>query len=308
MAEEKTEILAVGGHDIELSKLEKVLFPESGITKGELVDYYRRIAEVALPHYRDRPLSMHRFPDGIGEDGFFQKDIPDYFPSWIDRVQLKKEGGTVDYVVANSAASLVYLANQGCITPHLSLARQDKPHHPDRLIFDLDPADDDFSKVRKAAGRFKTLLDDLALNSFVQTTGSRGLHVVVVLDRSAAFDRVRDFARTMAECLARRFPDQLTVEQRKNKRGDRVFLDYLRNAYGQTAVAPYAVRAIEGAPVATPLAWDEVRSSALDPRKYGIKNIFRRLAQREDPWAGMGRHAQSIEAAEDKLSELTAAP
>lgn len=298
------DTITVGGHSIELSNRGKVFFPESGLTKGDLVEYYHRIAEVALPHYRDRPLTMQRFPDGIGEEGFFQKDVPDYFPDWVERVTLDKENGTVNYVLANNAATLVYLANQGCITAHLSLARRDKPNHPDRLVFDLDPSDDDFGKVQDASKRFKDLLDELNLASFVQTTGSRGLHVVVPLDRSADFDAVRDFARALTECLAERHADTLTIEQRKKRRGDRVFLDYLRNAYGQTAVAPYAVRAIEGGPVATPLRWDEVRAGDLGPQGYSMTNIFRRLAQIDDPWAGMAHQARSIDAAQRRLSEL----
>lgn len=298
------EPLVIAGHEIEFSNLDKVLFPKSGLTKGDLVEHYRRIAEFALPHYRDRPLSMQRFPDGIDAEGFFQKNLPDYFPGWIDRVALKKEGGSVTYVLANHAATLVYLANQGCITPHLSLARQDKPDHPDLMIFDLDPSDDDFGKVQNAAKKLRALLDELALASFVQTTGSRGLHVVIPLDRSAAFDEVRDFARALADCLAGRHPNSLTTEQRKSNRGDRVFLDYLRNAYGQTAVAPYAVRAIEGAPVATPLNWDEVGRRELHAQKYTIKNIFRRLAQTGDPWSGIGRRAHSLAAVRERLAKL----
>ena len=158
-----SETITLGNRRIELSHLDKVLFPKSGITKGELVDYYRRIADTMLPHLRERPLSMHRFPDGIGKDGFFQKNLPDYFPDWFDRVELEKEGGTVSYAVVGDAASLVYIANQGCITPHLSLARRDKPHRPDRLIFDLDPSDDDFGKVQQGAQHLKVLLDELEL-------------------------------------------------------------------------------------------------------------------------------------------------
>jgi bifunctional non-homologous end joining protein LigD len=296
--------VTIGGHTVALSNLDKVLFPQSGLTKGDLVGYYRRIAEVALPHYRDRPLTMHRYPDGIGLDGFFQKDVPDYFPAWVERAKLGKKGGTVDYVLTNNAATLVYLANQGCITPHLALARRDQPEHPDRLIFDLDPSDDDFGKVTAAAGRVREMLDNLDLVSFVQTTGSRGLHVVVPLDRSADFDGARDFAHALARCLAARHPDELTVEQRKSKRGSRVFLDYLRNAYGQTAVAPYAVRAREGAPVATPLRWDEVGRKDLTPQMYTITNVFRRLAQTADPWSGIDRHARSLDRPRALLAEL----
>ena len=298
------DALEVDGHTIELSNRDKVLFPESGLTKGDLVDYYHRIAEYALPHCRDRPLSMQRFPDGIGAGGFFQKDAPDYFPDWIERAELRKHNGAVRYVVANDAATLVYLANQGCITPHLGLARRDKPNHPDRLVFDLDPSGRDFGKVQDAARHLKVLLDDLDLTSFVQTTGSRGLHVIVPLDRSADFDEARDFARALMQHLAGRHGDTLTIEQRKNKRGNRVFLDYLRNAYGQTAVAPYAVRAIEGAPVATPLRWGEVGTGGLDPQRYTMRNIFRRLAQIDDPWADMTHLGYSVDTAQMRLSGL----
>lgn len=305
MAERRDAAVTVDGHTIELTNLDKVLFPESDLTKGDLVDYYGRIAETALPWYRDRPLSMQRFPDGIEKEGFFQKDLPDYFPAWIDRVELRKENGSVTYAIANQPATLVYLANQGCITPHLSPARQDKPDHPDRLIFDLDPSDDDFGKVQRAAKALKTQLDGLELESFVQTTGSRGLHVLVPLDRSAGFDEVRDFAYAVATRLAERHAEELTVEQRKSKRGNRVFLDVLRNAYGQTAVAPYAVRAIEGMPLATPLHWEEVGSSNLSPRKYTVKNVFRRLAQTADPWAAMQNRGHAIANARRRLPDLT---
>ena len=297
MADKSADTMTIGGHTVNLSNRDKVFFPESGTTKGDLVDYYRRIAGIALPHWRDRPLSMQRFPDGLKGGGFFQKDVPDYFPDWVDRVELDKEGGTVTYVLANNVATIVYLADQGVITPHLSLARRDRPDNPDRLIFDLDPSDDDFGKVQEAASIVRAALDELEMASFVQTTGSRGLHVVVPLDRSVAFDDARHFAKTLADLAADRNGALLTVAQRKNKRGDRVFLDYLRNAYGQTAVAPYAVRAIEGAPVATPLSWDEVGAHDLGPQKYTIGNIFRRLGQRKDPWADIGRHACSLKSA-----------
>ena len=289
--------VTIDGHDITVSSPDKVFFPGAGLTKGDLVDYYRRIAEVALPHWRERPLSMHRLPDGIDGKSFFQKDVPDYFPDWVERRSLPKKDGSVTYVVANNAATLVYLADQGCITPHIGLSRVDRIDAPDRLIFDLDPPGDDFAAVQSGARRLKGVLDQLELDAFVQTTGSRGLHVVVPLDRSAQFDEVRAFARTLAEHLAERHPDELTVQQRKKARGQRVYLDYLRNAYGQTAVAPYAVRALEGAPVATPLAWPEALASGLSPRAYTIQNIFRRLQRTGDPWLEMHRRGASIAAA-----------
>ncbi|MBK0401330.1 non-homologous end-joining DNA ligase [Limibaculum sp. M0105] len=289
-------VIEAGGREVEISRPDKVLFPEGGITKGDLADYWARIAGMALPHFRDRPLSMERFPDGIDADGFFQKDTPEHFPDWIERVELEKEGGTVRHVVVSEAATLVFLADQGMITPHLGLSRTDEIRKPDRLVVDLDPSDDDFAKVQRAARRLRGLLDEIGAHPIVQTTGSRGLHVMLALDRSAEFEEVRDFAGKLAARLAERHPDELTVEQRKAKRGDRVFLDILRNAYGQTSVAPYGVRARPGAPVATPLDWDEALSEGLGPRDYTISNIFRRLGQRNDPWTAIDEKADSITA------------
>ena len=298
------EQVIISGHRIELSSLDKVLFPHEGYTKKDLVDHYRAVAAVALPHYRDRPLSMHRFPDGIDGDGFFQKDAPDYFPHWIHRVSLPKAGGEVSYVVADDEATLAYLANQACITPHLFLSRRDRPHHPDRLIFDLDPPGDDFEPVRRAARLVRDALDEVELPCYLQTTGSRGLHVVVPLDRSASFDAARSFARDLAARLAQGHAAELTIAQRKSQRGGRVFLDYLRNAYGQTTVAPYAVRARAGAPVATPLEWSELGDRRLHPRRYTIRNIRRRLGRKEDPWTDIARHGHSISAAAQRLARL----
>jgi bifunctional non-homologous end joining protein LigD len=228
---------------------------------------------------------MQRFPDGIGAGGFFQKHIPDHFPDWIARADLPKQGGSVTHVVANDAASLAYLASQACITPHLALARVGRPDHPDRLVIDLDPSDHDFAKVQAVASLIRAALDRRAVPSFVQTTGSRGLHILVPLDGSAPFDRVRRWARDFAEEIAAHAPELATTEQRKPNRGNRVFLDIGRNAYGQTSVAPYALRAIDRAPVATPLRWDEALVSGMRPDRYRLDNIFRRLGQIEDPWA-----------------------
>jgi bifunctional non-homologous end joining protein LigD len=294
MAERNGRIIEVDGREVEIGHADKVLFPDCDLTKLDLAGYYARIGETALPHYRGRALSMHRYPDGIGTSGFFQKQIGDHFPDWIARATLPKQDGEVTYVVADSAATLVYLADQGCITPHLSLSRTDRPDHPDRMVFDLDPSDDDFGKVRKTARLLRRTLDELDLPTFVQTTGSRGLHLVVPLDRSADFDTVRSFTHGLCADLAVRHPNLMTVAQRKSERGNRVFLDDLRNAYGQTAVAPYAVRARPGAPVATPLNWDELRRAELHPRRYRIDNLFRRMAQVDDPWAGIGACAVSL--------------
>ena len=154
-----TKTLSVGGRDVEISNAAKVLFPDDGITKLDLAEFYARIAETALPHYRDRPVTMQRFPDGIEADGFFQKNVPDHFPDWIERAEVPKEGGTVTHAVVTEAATLVYLADQGCITPHLALARTGALRKPDRMVFDLDPSDNDFGKVQEAARAVKAALD-----------------------------------------------------------------------------------------------------------------------------------------------------
>lgn len=300
------ETVEIGGHTLELERLDKVLYPEAGITKGQVIDYYRRIAETMLPHLHDRPLTMHRFPDGIDGGGFYQKEAPAYFPEWILRVSIlvEEEEKEQKQITCENEATLVYLADQACLTSHIWLSRADKIRHPDKLIFDLDPPDGEFEPVRQAALNFHDLLQELGLSPFVMTTGSRGMHVVVPLDRSADFDTVRDFARSLAEVLARRRPEHFTVKQRKKKRQGRLFLDYLRNSYGQTSVAPYSLRPLPGAPVATPLDWSEVHDTALHSQSYTIDNIFRRLGQKEDPWQNLFDRAHSLDAAREKLKEM----
>jgi bifunctional non-homologous end joining protein LigD len=300
------ETIEVDGRRIELSNTGKVLFARAGLTKGDLIDYYHRIAPVMLPHIADRPLSLQRFPDGIEADGFMQKNASDYFPPWIRRAHLAKEGGAVDYVVAGDAATLVYLANQAAVTLHTGLARVDRSDHPDRLVIDLDPSKDDFAEVKRGARAVRELIAATGLVPFVQTTGSRGLHVWAPLNRSATFDEVRRFAAELAERLVARAPDRFTTAQRKAGRAARLFLDVGRNAYGQTAVAPYSVRARPEAPVATPLDWSELDDPALRPRRYTITNLFRRLGQKPDPWAEIDRHARPLREAAERLAALAA--
>jgi len=300
--------MKVDGRELNVSNRDKVFFPEEGITKGDLMDYYHRSAEYLLPHVRGRPVSMQRFPDGIGAGGFFHKDVPGHFPDWIRTEEVKKEGGRLRQLVVDDAPTLVYIAGQGCITPHVWLSQADRINHPDRMVFDLDPSGDDptatFSEVRWAARRLRGLLEEVGLVPFVMTSGSRGLHVHVPLDRVADFDVVRGFAKEAADLLVSRHPERLTREQRKSERGDRLFLDVMRNAYGQTAVAPYAVRAREGAPVATPLGWDELGRSGMHPRSYHVGNLFRRMARKEDPWREMERHARGLEDPSGELDRI----
>jgi bifunctional non-homologous end joining protein LigD len=299
-------VIKCGRHTIKTSHEDKKLFLPSAITKGQLIDYYYKIAPFMIPYMKNHPVTMVRYPEGIKEEGFYHKDAPEYFPSWIKRVAIKKkEGGSVNYVVCNDQATLVYLANQNCITPHLWLSRIDKLDFPDRMIFDLDPSPGvSFSLVRWTALQLKKLLEALDLTSFVMTTGSHGLHVWVPLNRRADFDTVRDFAQGVAQILVDAYPTKLTLEIRKDKRGKRIFIDYLRNAFSATAVAPYGVRPKPGAPVATPLAWKEVEDPKLTAQKYTITNIFKRLKAKKDPWKTMNKSACSLAQAQKKLKRL----
>ena len=288
-----------------ISNPDKLLFPDDGITKADLVDYYTRVAPVMVPHLRGRPVMLERFPDGIGDGGgFFQKKVSDHFPEWVPRIEVAKKGGTVVHPCVDGVATLAYLAGQATVTFHAWLSRADRLDVPDQVVFDLDPSGVGFDVVRRAALDLRELLEDLGLAVFVKTTGSRGLHVVSPLRRQDGFDEVRAFARGVAEVLVERNPDCLTVEARKAQRGDRVYVDVLRNGYAQTAVAPYTVRARKDAPVATPVEWQELDEPGFGPRRWTLANVGERLASGGDPWAGMGRHARSLTRPRRRLEAL----
>jgi bifunctional non-homologous end joining protein LigD len=291
---------------IELSNRSKVMFPDDGLTKGDLIDYYRRMACRMIPHLAERPVMLQRFPDGIAAEGFYQRQAPDYFPDWIERVEIGLKGQDRDQsmVICQDAATLVYLSSQACITPHPWLSRRAALDRPDRMIFDLDPSTDDFAGACDAARRLRDILERVGLRSYVMTTGSKGLHVTVPLRPEASFDSVRGFARDVVAFLADRHPDRYTTESRREKRGNRLFLDYLRNSYAQTAVVPYAVRARAGAPVATPLDWEELGDSCVRPDQYTIGNIFRRLGHKEDPWSRLPRQARSLRRVRESLADM----
>lgn len=289
-----TDIIRVGRRTVTVTNADRVVFPESGITKGEIVDYYHRVAPWMLPHLRGRAVSMQRVRDGIHGQVFYQKDMPSHFPDWIRRVVVPKVGGTLTHVVCDDAATLVYLANQGVITPHVWLSRVDHLNQPDRMIIDLDPGSGGVADARFAAHLARELLADAGLSTYLMATGSRGYHVVVPLRVRDTFEEVREVCFGLAEALARRAPDRLTTEFRKNERGDRLFLDCNRNAYAQTAVPVYAVRPKPGAPVAVPIAWDELDTT--EPDAWTVRTIAKRLDD-ADPWAGMTRHARTLDRA-----------
>jgi len=304
----RAEAVRVSGITVELSNTSKTLFPDDQVTKGDLVGYYRDIAARMLPYLRDRPLSMERYPDGITGERIVQKNVPRYFPDWIARTRVKKQGGTLVQVICDRPATLVYLANQACIEMHAFLSRTGALDRADQLIFDLDPPDDHrFDQVKHLALGLRQLLEEeLELTAFVKTTGGRGLHVHVPLNARDDFDTVRRFARQASDVLAAREPDILTTEQRKDSRGDRVYSDVMRNAYAQTAVAPYSVRARPGAPVATPLDWAELKDASLTPHQFTLRTVGGRLDRpgASDPWAGMARRRYSLARAAQRLAKL----
>jgi bifunctional non-homologous end joining protein LigD len=289
---------------MKVSRPDKVLFPQAGITKGDLAAYYERIAPQMLRHIKGRPISMQRFPDGIEKRGFFHKEVPRHFPDWVRRVEVRKEGGRITHAVTCDAATLVYLADQACITPHMWLSRADQLERPDRMVFDLDPSSGDFAEVRRAARSVGQLLEQLGLAPFAMTTGSRGIHVWVPLRRQAGFDEVRKFARDVARILVRRAPKQLTLAARKEKRAGRILIDVMRNAYAQTVVPPYAVRPRPDAPVATPLRWRELSDSSLRPDMFNLENLHRRVSRLGDPWSEIARHARGLGRARRGLDRL----
>lgn len=278
---------------IELSHLDKVLFPKSQITKGDVIQYYEKIAPYFLPRVHNHLIVMNRFPSGIGEEGFFQKQVPDYFPSWLKRgtVDLRK-GEQQSLVLVRSVSDLVYLANQAVLVFHSWLSPANKIEYPDKIVFDLDPSGTDLKIVRVVARLLKGMLEEHQLVPFVMTTGSRGYHVVVPIRPRHTFDKIHSFAKHIAYTLAEQYPKQCTVEMSKSKRKGKVFIDYLRNSYGQTSVSCYSVRAREGAPVATPIDWDEL--SKVKPQRYTIATIFKRLARKEDPWKEFDKKANNL--------------
>jgi bifunctional non-homologous end joining protein LigD len=291
---------------VEITHPDRVLFPADGITKGDLVAYYTNIAGAMVPHLRGRPLTLWRYPRGIDQNGFVQQDFADSLPDWMGRVRVAKEDGTVVHPTADRRDALRWLANQNCVIVHAWLSKRDRLRTPDRIVFDLDPTVDDFAVVKATARTVADVLGDIGLVSYVQTTGSRGLHVVSPINGNTDFDAVRQFARDVADVVAADDPAHRTVEARKAKRGDRLYLDVMRNAYGQTAVAPYAVRARRGAPVATPLEWDELARRGLRADSFTIRDVPDRVAERGDPWSDISRRGRSLTRPAQRLAKLLA--
>jgi bifunctional non-homologous end joining protein LigD len=265
---------------IEVSNPQKVLFPNEGVTKGEVVAYYLAAADQMLPHVVGRPLTLQRFPSGIDKPGFMQKNAGKGFPAFIERVDLPKQGGTVSYPAITNLDGLLYLANQNTITFHIPCFRTDDLEHPDRLVFDLDPTDGDLDGARFGATAVHTLLSELEVPSWLMTTGSKGFHVVVPLAATVSFDSLGRFALAAAHLVSLRHPERLTTEFLKKERQGRVFVDWLRNGFGATGVSPYSLRPRDGAPIAMPIAWEDLHRT--EPSQFKLRADLDRL--QADPW------------------------
>jgi bifunctional non-homologous end joining protein LigD len=283
---------------------EKVLFPDDGITKGDLALYYEAIAPYMLPHLRGRPVTMERFHRGIGEKGFFQKDVSKGFPEWLERVEVPKKDGTVHHPIVNDTRSLLWLANQNCVTPHVWTSRTPNLYQPDICVFDLDPAEDEPDILRGVTLSLRDLLREVGLTSWVKTSGSKGFHIVVPLDGEAGFGDVVRFANRVGTMFVKRDQDHLTQEFSKADRGGRILVDTGRNAYSATFAAAYAVRARAAAPVSAPCTWDEVERGAVAPRTFTLRTMAARVAEAGDLWSDMLSHGQSLQRAVERLREM----
>ena len=291
-----TEHLKVGRRRVKLTHPDKLLFRKPKVTKRELAEHYERVAPLMLPYVEGRPLALQAFPDGVDGKGFFMKAVPAYFPDWVARATVPKRGGTVTHAIASEAATLVYLAGQNVVTPHVWLSRADRPREPDRLILDFDPSGGGFADVRAAAREAGERLRDAGLVPYAMVTGSRGVHVVCPLRRGPGFSEVHGFARAMAEAMVADDPKRLTLEWKKVDRGDKIYVDVNRNAYAQHAVGPYGVRPRERAPVAVPVRWEELSDRTLRPDRWNVRNVADRMEEAGDPWQGMGRRARKLPA------------
>jgi bifunctional non-homologous end joining protein LigD len=278
---------------------EKVMFPDDGITKGELAAYYETIAPVMLPHVRGRPVTMERYHQGIGAKGFIQKNVSKGFPAWLERVLVPKKDGTVHYPLAQDARALVWMANQNSITPHVWTSRVPNLQYPDLCVVDLDPMRDEPEVLRRAALSVRDLFLELGLESRVKTSGSKGFHIVVPLDGEMHFGQVARFGDAVGRTLVERDPDHLTQEFAKTDREGRIYVDTGRNGFGATFAAPYAVRPKPGAPVSAPCTWDEVARGEAQPQTFKLRGMAERIAAVGDLWSDM--RPQSLEPALERL-------
>ena len=276
MAEPKT---------VKLSSPDRVLFPEDGITKGDLFEYYKRVGPTIVPHLRDRPFTMKRYREGISAPGFFQKQAPKGMPDWIPTRQFRtwpREGESrlVDFPLVNSTEAVLWMVQMHCIDMNAWYSRVDKPDRPDFVLFDLDPPDDGFELAIEVAHLIRELLEELDLPGYVKTSGADGIHVVAPITRRATFGQTYDFAEQVSRLLEERHPGKVTTEWLKKKR-EGVLVDHRQNGHGKTIASVYSVRPKPGAPVSTPLRWEEL-TPGIRPRDFGMEEALRRIEEHGD--------------------------
>jgi bifunctional non-homologous end joining protein LigD len=286
--------------EVRLTSAERVLYPESGITKSDLFDYYGRIAPVLVPHLRNRPFTMKRWPYGIRGEAYFQKQAPRGMPEWIPTRQFrtyprKGEARLVDFPLLNSREAVLWMVQMNCVDMNAWYSRVDKPARPDFVLFDLDPPDGEFRLAIEAAQLVREALEVLDLRSYVKTSGSEGIHILVPVTRRYSFSETHRFAELVSKRLAAENPGVITTEWLKRKRIG-VLIDYHQNGAGKTIASPYSVRPKEGAPVSTPLHWDEV-TPRLDPRRWTMEAVLRRVDREGDLFEPVLRGGQSLGAA-----------
>ena len=283
---------------------EKIMFPDDGITKGDLAAYYEALAPVILPHIKGRPITMERYPAGIGKKGFWQKDVSKGFPAWLERVAVPKKDGVVHHPVITDERSLMWVTNQNTITQHVWISRVPELYYPDIVVFDLDPSTNDPGAVRQAALGLRDLLEELGLPSWVKTTGGKGFHIVVPLDGKAKMDDVARFANQVGRVLVSLAPDHLTQEFSKVDRKGGIYVDTGRNGYSATFAAAYTVRAKPGAPVSAPCTWAEIEKGTVEPASFTLENMPARIKRAGDLWADMLKKRRSLTKPIAKLKRI----
>lgn len=294
--------VSIEGRSFDLSRLDKVLWPQDGYTKGELINYYVEVAPYIIPHLQGRPMVFTRYPDGIDKQSFYQKNAPSSLPQWIKTYPYYSpdSGRDINFILVEESAALAWLANQACIEMHPWLSCASLVDYPDFIVFDLDPSPgNSFEQVKTIVFLTRQVLNELGLRCYIKTSGSQGLHVYLPVENKYSYEKVRDFARTVAEIICTMQPDIATVERTVRKRGAKIYVDYMQNVKGKTLCSVYSVRPRPGATVSAPLYWDEVNS--IKPSDFTIKTILPRLQKLGELFAPVLTDRQSLDAAFSQL-------
>ncbi len=285
-----------------LTNLDKIFWPKDKITKGDLIRYYEEISPWILPHLKDRPVSLKRFPNGIDGKSFFQKNLKEH-PDWIETAQIKHETKKINYLLIQNKESLLFAANLASIELHPLLSSTRPFNNPDFLVFDLDPKSASFDKVVEVAKAVHQVLTEIGIDSYPKTSGATGLHIAVPLGAKYSFDQAKKFAELVALIVHQRIPKISTLERSPSKREGKVYIDCYQNNFGQTLAAPYSVRARSGAPVSTPLRWNEIKKG-LNPADFTIKTVPRRLKKTKDLYAPVLGKGINLQTALKKIQRL----